>query len=58
MGFGLGVLRISPDAFWRMTPRELAIAADVLLGGAGEPLARDTFSELMKRFPDGRGHDR
>ena len=26
MGFGFGVLRLSPDAFWRMTPRELAAA--------------------------------
>ena len=23
IGLGLGVLRLSPDAFWRMTPREL-----------------------------------
>ncbi len=28
MGFGLGVLRLSPDAFWRMTPRELAAAME------------------------------
>ena len=26
MGFGLGVLRLAPDQFWRMTPRELACA--------------------------------
>ena len=53
IGFGLGVLRLSPDAFWRMTPRELAHAA---LAGKGErtpPVARATLIDLMKRFPDG-----
>ena len=32
MGFGFGVLRISPDAFCRMTPRELAAAMEAVLG--------------------------
>ena len=26
MAFGFGQLRLSPEAFWRMTPRELAAA--------------------------------
>jgi uncharacterized phage protein (TIGR02216 family) len=54
MSFGLGVLRLSPDAFWRMTPRELAIAARAIFGAAPAPLDRSTFFDLMKRFPDGR----
>jgi len=54
IGFGLGVLRLSPEAFWRMTPRELAFAIRALRGGMSEPLSRASFDELMRRFPDGR----
>jgi uncharacterized phage protein (TIGR02216 family) len=54
MGFGLGVLRLPPDAFWRMTPRELAAAAHAIFGPEGAPLERSLFLDLMKRFPDGR----
>lgn len=54
MEFGLGVLRLSPDDFWRMTPRELAHAARALFGRGGAPLDRTTFTELMTRYPDGR----
>ncbi len=25
IGFGLGVLRLPPEQFWRMTPRELSL---------------------------------
>lgn len=53
IGFGLGVLKLSPDEFWRMTPRELAHAIEALRG-QGEPLARVRFDELMKRYPDVR----
>jgi len=43
IGFGLGVLKLSPDEFWRMTPRELALAAQALhpRGGA---LSRTGFA--------------
>jgi uncharacterized phage protein (TIGR02216 family) len=51
IGFGLGVLRLSPDAFWRMTPRELAYAIETTTG-RGRPLARATLRDLMKRYPD------
>ena len=34
IGFGLGVLRLAPDAFWRMTPRELAHAIRAVRGPA------------------------
>ena len=41
IGFGLGVLRLSPDQFWRMTPRELAQSK--LLRA---PLCRSTEANL------------
>ena len=34
IGFGLGVLRLSPEHFWRMTPRELALAIEAVCGRA------------------------
>lgn len=52
IGFGLGVLRLAPDAFWRMTPRELAHAIRAVRGPAAAPLARDELDALMARFPD------
>jgi uncharacterized phage protein (TIGR02216 family) len=51
MGFGLGVLRLSPEEFWRMTPRELSAAIRAVTGERS-PLTRATFDELLKRFPD------
>jgi uncharacterized phage protein (TIGR02216 family) len=51
IGFGLGVLRLSPEQFWRMTPRELAYAYAAVTG-RGAPLERAGFSELMERYPD------
>lgn len=48
---GLGLLRLSPDAFWRMTPRELSAA----LGWSGARAAhcdRAAFEALARRFPD------
>jgi uncharacterized phage protein (TIGR02216 family) len=54
IGFGLGVLRLSPDHFWRMTPRELALAIEAVTGRSSEPLGRAAFATLMTRFPDGR----
>lgn len=51
MALGLGVLRWSPDTFWRATPRELRAA----LGGPGRPVApagADDLARLMRAFPD------
>ena len=48
MEAGLGRLRISPDVFWRMTPRELAAA----LGTAHPPMARGDLKDLMEAYPD------
>ena len=54
MGFGLGTLRLSPDAFWRMTPRELAAAIGAVLARQAAPLDRAAFAALRARFPDKR----
>ena len=48
MELGMGVLRLSPDEFWNATPREIAAA----LGGPAPAFARNSFEDLMKRFPD------
>jgi uncharacterized phage protein (TIGR02216 family) len=53
IGIGFGMLRLSPESFWRMTPRELALAIE-FVRGRSEPFARSAFLELMKRYPDGR----
>jgi uncharacterized phage protein (TIGR02216 family) len=53
MAFGLGLLRWSPQEFWRATPRELIAAADGLRGGP--PVAAPSASELtalMQAFRD------
>jgi uncharacterized phage protein (TIGR02216 family) len=52
IGFGLGVLRLSPDAFWRMTPRELAHAIVAVRGHVPVPIDRAGLDDLMRRFPD------
>lgn len=52
IGFGLGVLRLPPEHFWRMTPRELACAVAAVRGPIREPMNRASFDELMQKFPD------
>jgi uncharacterized phage protein (TIGR02216 family) len=49
----MGVLRLAPEQFWCMTPRELAYAIEAVRG-RGAPLGRDGLADLMKRFPDER----
>jgi uncharacterized phage protein (TIGR02216 family) len=51
LAVGLGVLRLSPEQFWKMTPRELAAALRGLYGGT-TPLDHATFDALRARFPD------
>lgn len=53
MRLGLGALRLPPDVFWAMTPRELRAAADPG-GGAkpARPMARIELAALTARFPD------
>ena len=53
IGFGLGVLRLAPEQFWRMTPRELAYAIEAT-SGRSAPLDRAALTQLMTRYPDER----
>lgn len=53
MAFGLGVLRLAPEDFWSMTPRELQAAAEGVYGRAAGPPSRATLDALMRDFPDG-----
>lgn len=53
IGFGLGVLKLAPEHFWRMTPRELAYAIEAA-SGRSAPLDRAALKQLMTRYPDGR----
>lgn len=53
IGFALGILRLPPDAFWRMTLRELSCAIEAA-GLRGAPLERASLDDLMRRYPDGR----
>jgi uncharacterized phage protein (TIGR02216 family) len=52
MAAGFGLLRLSPQAFWSMTPRELDAALGAILGPAGSSPSRTEFASLMQRFPD------
>ncbi len=54
IGFGLGILKLPPEQFWRMTPRELAYAIEAVRGGRVAALDRGGLADLMKRFPDER----
>ena len=52
MRFGFGVLRLSPAAFWSLTPRELARAFEALAGHQASPPERGALDRLMAAFPD------
>lgn len=52
MAFGFGVLQLSPEQFWSMTPRELAAAMSAYGLNAGPQLQRSDLDALMARFPD------
>lgn len=54
MAAGLGLLRLSPQTFWSMTPRELAAALRAVLGDqtSALPPSRSDLTALMRRFPD------
>lgn len=55
MAAGLGVLRLSPEAFWNMTPRELAAALRGIYVDVATPLDRAAFNALAAKFPDKSG---
>lgn len=51
MHAGLGLLRLDPDRFWRLSPREFA-AMTGAFAPAAPRLARAGLEALMRRFPD------
>ncbi|MBB3996568.1 rcc01693 family protein [Aureimonas pseudogalii] len=53
MSVGIGLLRLSPRDFWRMTPRELAGAVKPLVARTAGAPSRGGLTDLMRRFPDG-----
>jgi uncharacterized phage protein (TIGR02216 family) len=60
MEFGLGILRLPPDAFWRMTLREYdaALAGHNKFHGGGEadkvdvPRLKASIEEMKRLYPD------
>jgi uncharacterized phage protein (TIGR02216 family) len=52
MASAFGVLRWSPESFWRATPRELAAAAGALRGAPIEAPTAGDLAALMREFPD------
>ena len=54
IGFALGVLRLSSDAFWRMTPRELSAVLRRHAAQQGRVSAPDhaSLAALMMIYPD------
>ncbi len=52
MAIGFGLLRLSPDVFWTMTPREFERAASAMKKRGDEPMRRGEMEMLMKAFPD------
>lgn len=52
MAFGLGRLRLAPDQFWAMTPREIAAAMAAIRPPRANPPERGALAKLMARFPD------
>ena len=49
MRMGLGVLKLTPQAFWAATPREIASAFP---RARREVLGRGALAALMNSFPD------
>lgn len=53
MAVGLGRLRLAPEAFWAMTPKELAAAMGAFATQASaRPPSRADLVALMAAFPD------
>lgn len=52
MAFGLGVLKLSPAAFWAMTPQEMAAAMRGMFPDASAGLGKTRLEALMRRYPD------
>ena len=53
MGFGLGVLRLSSEAFWALSPRELHAAARGLYGeGSASAVVWNPWIDKTARLGD------
>lgn len=52
MRVGLRELRLHPDAFWALTPAELALMLG--LDRAPAPMSRDRLADLARLYPDAR----
>lgn len=52
IAIGMGLLRLSPSAFWAMTPLEFALAAGLGRGGGRDLPDRRALAALMAAFPD------
>jgi len=58
MGAAFGLLRLSPAAFWAMTPIELSAALEALGFSRAAPMAREELDRLMRLFPDQRNPEK
>ena len=54
MALGFGVLRLPPDRFWAMTPRELRAAARAFAPEQPNAPSRDWLRDAMQAHPDTR----
>lgn len=52
MAVGFGLLRLSPDALWSMTPVEFGHAVRARSPGRGPAPLRTDLVALMRAFPD------
>ena len=59
MAIGLGVLGLTPLAFWALTPKELDAALRGKFGAGFAPLAlsHSDLQALMQQFPDSNDND-
>jgi uncharacterized phage protein (TIGR02216 family) len=55
MAAAFGHLRLSPESFWSMSPRELSAALGQSPGST--PLVRERLEALMAQYPDERSGD-
>jgi uncharacterized phage protein (TIGR02216 family) len=57
MRLAFGLLRLSPRAFWTMTPIEFEHAIGAFAIQRPGPLRRDELAALMRTFPDHAGRE-
>lgn len=51
MAFGLGFLRLAPQHFWQMTPREITAASGYF--SQRSSIDKINLAALCEQFPDG-----